>query len=165
MPNLADWQNILASVRKTSKAAAEHGLPVYWLGDWNARALVFGDSKENTHGKQLAECIDDCKLTALNPLLAPGIPTFPRSKSVIDLAFTNQPKTVAKFSVSDELLSDHRCLIVSLASNAKPTAQQQSPSRFVFDWKQADFKRFKQLAEERSPTLLDELKRIAEEAS
>jgi len=118
-------------------------LPVLVMGDFNARAKAFGDTKDDSFGKILASFADANSLTLLNLLHCAGQPT--RHQSVLDLAFSNKPTMFKTMSIEPALISDHQSLHVQLASNSltqTPAAPSLAQSRW--DLRKADWALFKQ---------------------
>jgi hypothetical protein len=130
------WKALATSLRSTTTL----GLPVLWLGDWNARHADWGDPSTCTYGRGLAQLTDSLQLSVLNTLCCFGKPTH--GNSVIDLAITDRPTAFAGLLIDStlDLVSDHLPLRLIL----KPAHSQpfldlpQKRSRWVFrdaDWK------------------------------
>ena len=98
-------------------------IPVLFVGDFNARAIDFGDSKSNPAGTTLSAFCDSHQLTVLNHLSASGTPTH--GESVLDLAITNSPHLFHDLIVNPHSIhfsSDHLPLALIFAAHA-PTAR------------------------------------------
>ena len=102
--------------------AANPGLPLLVVGDFNARHPDWGDDNGghnlNSGSRYLARFLDHQGFHILNNLYLFGEPTHwnPQHQSVIDLAFTNDPSMVLDLAMDwkDQLHSDHHPLTVTL---------------------------------------------------
>jgi hypothetical protein len=115
--NENDWHIILSSISKALKS----DLPIFLLGDYNARHSFWDDSVENFNGLQLLSFLQShSEFSLLNIVYAGGVPTHEISNSIIDLAITNSPRLVSDFFIDKdlELISDHFpiCLVLDISN-------------------------------------------------
>ncbi|MFN9113036.1 MAG: hypothetical protein ACK5XN_23455, partial [Bacteroidota bacterium] len=120
-----EWKAISSSITRASRS----GLPLLLLGDFNARHPDFGDEVKNEYGDKLADFVSGAQLSVMNALFCPGKPTFPTSRSVLDLAFSNRPAMFIDMQVDDSplLVSDHFPIVVSLTSARQAPPPATSP--------------------------------------
>ena len=129
----------------------DFNLPMYFLGDLNARHPVFGHSSANTRGKSLT---DLCTQRKELRYLGPSFNTFIRGKSTSkpDIIFTNNH--TASFNTYIEggplLGSDHRA--IHLKASLSPITIKINP---IYMHAKADIDAYKaQLEKFRAPNLM-----------
>lgn len=116
--------------------AVTSGLPFLLIGDLNAKHKSWSPgSSPNKRGHILAAWADDQDLSIMNVDHAPGVPTFPRGNSVLDLAISSNPGVFTKFRVASHLalVAEHHPILVTLSPGlgfADPVAAKASYSRW-----------------------------------
>jgi hypothetical protein len=140
----ADWINVKCAVDTARTGLTEAmDIPFLLIGDMNARHPSWDPScghdinTSNTNGRHLHDTITgDHDWHLLNNDLSVPTPTHhhtspPFTATIIDLAITNNIGLFNHFHVDDgsTLYSDHRAIIVTVASRSHPTSL---PTRYVW---------------------------------
>jgi hypothetical protein len=107
----ADVSLILSSF----SSALSFSMPLFLIGDFNARHAVWSSGNDNMIGNRLFSFCSANHLFILNPLLAKDKPTH--NSSTIDLAITSHPALATSLSVLNQDIfdSDHCAIILSLS--------------------------------------------------
>ena len=153
----AGWRSLASSLQ----LAADTGLPLLALGDFNARLKLFGDSSDNHFGPLLDSLCDGLGLTVANTLLCPGVKT--RKQSVLDLALTSDLSMITEMSVGGKagMLSDHASLNLTLACGGIERKTRQKRQRWNFE--NADWPLFTQTLEDAAPGALAECQHLIDD--
>jgi hypothetical protein len=116
-----DLTAALASITAVIDTHAGH--TIYVIGDFNARDPSWGDTMSTDTAQNIVRFASTAGLHVLNPHFIPGRPTRPSTRTIIDLAFTNEPSRVVSLSIADTygLESDHLPLRLDFAANPQNT--------------------------------------------
>jgi hypothetical protein len=132
---LQGFEPLLDSIRK----AAATRVPFLLLGDFNCDHWSWSLGDSDSFGDRLFDLCGELGLSVLNSVFAAGVfthrPSNLASGSVIDLAITSHCHLFADMVPTDSLrlISDHRPLLLSLASPSLQTVEQRGSSRPDFD--------------------------------
>lgn len=87
--------------------------PILLCGDWNAHHSLWGASRDDTRGRALAKCFEECDLAVAND----GSPTFfrpPDTYSAIDITVHSTDLCVNWTRNPDTMNSDHYPIFLDL---------------------------------------------------
>jgi hypothetical protein len=125
----------LSRVTQSINGALCLGLPVFWIGDLNARHTDW-DSVTNAHGTWLRDLALRSRLHLVNGARQP---TRPASGAVIDLVLTSRADLIADFHISEPgaLDSDHCAITFEVALPRLPESLAVEHTRWNLegaDW-------------------------------
>ena len=150
------WAALLASFSKILTL----GIPLVLAGDANAHHKSWDPVHSDCFGSSLDDYCVQHSLSVMNSVICPGIPTFHRGNTVIDLCITSNPSLISNLTpdTSIPLLSDHTPLNISLARSVPVLTPSIDHTRA--DIENADWGAFAELLSSWAPKALLDLKAI-----
>jgi Reverse transcriptase (RNA-dependent DNA polymerase)/Endonuclease-reverse transcriptase len=137
------WTDIKATMSACIRASSA----ALFFGDLNAHHSSWNHGNEDAFGRDLDRFCTSNALSNLNAVCCPGVPTFPKAKTTIDLAITSDPTVFASVSVftDSSLISDHFPIAVRVPAVDRVVHDQPAQPRAVFDFDRADWASYVQL--------------------
>jgi hypothetical protein len=123
-------------------AIREMGLPMIIMGDMNARTIEWGDTIDTVDGRMVMERMALLDMHILNTIYVPSCPTF-RTGSVLDLAFVNDERLIDDMTIDDELVGEHRAIVLTYHGDA---IERKTSRRIAWDVKNAKWDAFAEMA-------------------